>query len=198
MHFCTDDHSISFETENANASAFKFFLNVVLNARSLCISVQMIILNLLKQRTQTPVRLNSFKRCSERSFAMYFCTDDHSKFFETENANASAFKFFLNVALNARSLCISVQMIILNLLKQRTQTPVRLNSFKRCSERSFAMYFCTDVHSKSFETENANASAFKFFFNVALNAPSLFISVQMILLNLFKQRTQTPVRLNSF
>ena len=64
-----------------------------------------------------------------RSFAMYFCTDDHSKSFETENANASAFKIFLNVALNARSLCISVEIIILNLLKQRPQTPVRLKSF---------------------------------------------------------------------
>src|SRR5215467_14637460 len=97
MYFCTDDHSKSFETENANVSAFKkFFLNVALT----------------------------------RSFAMYFCSDDHSKCFETENANASAFKFFLNVALNARSLCISEQIIILNLLKQRTQTPVRLkNSF---------------------------------------------------------------------
>ena len=96
MYFRTDDHSKSFETENANASAFKkFFLNVALT----------------------------------RSFAMYFCTDDHSKSFETENANDSAFKFFLNIALNARSLCISVQMIILNLLKQRTQTPLRLNSF---------------------------------------------------------------------
>src|SRR5215467_8478257 len=122
MYFCTDDHSKSFETENANASAFKFF----------------------------------FIRCSERSFAIYFCTDVHSKSFETENANASAFKFFLNVALNARSLCISLQMSILNLLKQRTQTPVRLKSFKRCSESSFAMYICTDFHSKSFETENAN------------------------------------------
>src|SRR5215467_5871038 len=129
MYFCTDDHSISFETENANASAFTFFLNLALNPRSLCISVQMIILNLLKQRTQTPVRLHSFKRCSELSFAMYFCTDDHSISYETENANASAFKFFLNVSLNVRSLRISVQTIILNLLKQRTQTRVRLNSF---------------------------------------------------------------------
>src|SRR5215467_730490 len=163
MYFCSDDHSKSFETENANASAFKFLLNVALNARSLCISVQMIILNLLNQ-----------------------------------SANASAFKFFLNVALNARSLCISVQMIILNLLKQRRQRTVRLNYFKRCSVRSFAMYFCTDDHSKSFETENANASAFKFFLNVALNARSICISVHMIILNLLKQRTQTPVRLNSF
>src|SRR5215467_9164911 len=64
-----------------------------------------------------------------RSFAMYFCSDDHSKSFETENPKDSAFKFFLNVAMNARSLCISVQMIILYLLKQRTQTPVRLHSF---------------------------------------------------------------------
>src|SRR5215467_8334367 len=139
-----------------------------------------------------------FKRCSKRSFAMYFCTDVHSKSFETENANAGSFKFFLNVALNARSPCISVQMFILYLLKQRTQTPVRLNIFKRCSERSFAMYFCTDVHSKSFETENANASAFKFFLNVALNARSICISVQMSILNLLKHITQTPVRLNSF
>src|SRR5215467_9429361 len=160
MYFCTDVHSKSFQTENANAHTF----------------------------------LIHFKRCSERSFAMYFCTDVHSKSFETVNANASAFKFFLNVALNARSLCISVQMSILNLLKQITQTPVRLNSFKRCSESSFAMYFCTDFHSKSFETENANASAFKFFLNVALNARSLCISVQMSILNLLKQRTQTPVR----
>src|SRR5215467_12777370 len=95
---------------------------------------------------------------------MYFCTDDHSKSFETENANASAFKFFLNVAL----------------------------------ERSFALYFCTDDHSKSFETENKIASAFQFFLNVALNARSICNSVQMINLNLLKQRTQTPVRLNSF
>src|SRR5215467_97809 len=129
MYFCTEDYSISLETVNANASVFKFFLNVALKARSLCISVQMIILNLSKQRTQTPVRLILFKLGSERSFAMYFCTHDHSKSFETEKANASAFKFFLNDAPNARSLCISVQMIILNLLKQRTQTPVRLNSF---------------------------------------------------------------------
>src|SRR5215467_1788449 len=128
MYFCTDDHSKSFETEKANASAFKFFLNVALNARSICITVQMIIINLLKPRKQTPVLSNSFKRCSERTFAMYFCTDDHSKSFETENANASAFKFFLNVALNARSLCISVPMITLNLLIQRKQTPVRINS----------------------------------------------------------------------
>ena len=49
MYFCTEDYSISLETVNANASVFKFFLNVALNARSLCISVLMIILNLLKQ-----------------------------------------------------------------------------------------------------------------------------------------------------
>src|SRR5215467_13541290 len=107
MYFCTDDHSKSFETENANASSFKFL----------------------------------FKRFSERSFATYVCTDDHSKSIETENANARAFKFFLNVALNARSLCISVQMIILNLLIQRSQTPVRLNSFLNVSlkDRSLRM-----------------------------------------------------------
>src|SRR5215467_11092756 len=95
---------------------------------------------------------------------MYFCTDDHSKSFETENENASAFKSFLNVAM----------------------------------ERSFAINFCTDDHSKPFETENANASAFKFFLNVALNARSLCISVQMIILNLLKQKTKTQVRLNPF
>src|SRR5215467_12908579 len=104
---------------------------------------------------------------------MYFFTDIHSKSFETENANTSAIKLFLNVALNPRSLCISLQMSILNLLKQRTQKPLRLNFFKRCSERSFAMYFFTDIHSKSFETENANAFAFKFFLKVALNGRSL-------------------------
>src|SRR5215467_13573492 len=111
MYFCTNNHSKSFEAENENASAFKFLLNVALYASSICISVQMSILNLLKQRTQTPELLNCFIRCSERSFDMYFCTDDHSKSFETENENASVFKFFSNVALNARSLCISVQMI---------------------------------------------------------------------------------------
>src|SRR5215467_10960903 len=124
----------------------------------------MIILNLLKQNANASAIKFFLNVALMPSFALYFCTDNHSKSFETENANASEFKLFLNVALL----------------------------------RSFAMYFCTDDHSKSFEKENANASAFKFLLNVALNARSICISVQMIILNLLKQRTQTPVRLNSF
>src|SRR5215467_11655792 len=134
MQFCTDDHSQSFETENANASAFKVFLYVALErsfAMHFCSDDHS------KSFETENANASAFRFilnvALERSFAMYFCTDVHSKSFETENANASAFKFFFNVALNTRSTCISVQMVILNLLKQRTLTPVRINSFKRCT-----------------------------------------------------------------
>src|SRR5215467_8196978 len=129
MYFCIDDHYKSFEKENANASAFKFFLNIALN-----VLFDMYFCTDDHSKSFETENANAsafkffFKRCSERSFAMYFFTDVYSKSFETENSNASEFKFFLNSALNARSICISVQMIILNLLKQRKQTPVRLNS----------------------------------------------------------------------
>src|SRR5215467_12765470 len=130
MYFCTDDHSKSFETENTNTIAIKFFLNVALIpsfAMYFCTDDDS------KSFETENANASAFKFFLNialiPSFAMYFCTDDHSKSFETENANASAFKFILNVALNVRSIFISVQMIIRNLLKQRTKTPVHLNSF---------------------------------------------------------------------
>src|SRR5215467_13883530 len=132
MYFCTDDHSKSFETDNATASAFKkFFLN---DALTRSFAMYFCSDDHSKSFETENANASAFKKfflnvALTRSFAMYFCIDDHSKSFETENANDSAFKFFLNVAMDALSICISVQMIILNLLKQRTQTPVRLNSF---------------------------------------------------------------------
>src|SRR5215467_698376 len=102
----------------------------------------MIIINLLKQRTQTPERLILFKRCSERSFAMYLCTDDLSKSFETENANASAFKSFLNVSLE----CSFAMYFCTDDHSKSIETEnANANAFKKfflnvALTRSFAMY----------------------------------------------------------